>query len=138
LTVCLAINYGGRQDILQATQKLARAIAKGEIPSDEVISEETLASYLSTAGIPDPDMIVRTSGEYRLSNFLLWNCAYSELYMTTVFWPDFDQACWKDALHWYQQRQRRFGARAEEEQATATTLTPAHNNNGASKNTSAT
>ena len=110
LTVCLAINYGGRQDILQATQKLAAAILAGEIQDD--ITDATLASYLSTSGIPDPDMIVRTSGEHRLSNFLLWNAAYSELYMTDVLWPDFDVQCWQEALLWYQQRHRRFGARS--------------------------
>ena len=139
LTVCLAINYGGRQDILQATQKLAQAIAEGKIRSNDV-NEETLASYLSTGGIPDPDIIVRTSGESRLSNFLLWNCAYSELYMTDTLWPDFDQGCWKEALHRYQQRQRRFGSRTGQEQQKSMEPTPAlsaHRRNGASKNVSA-
>jgi undecaprenyl diphosphate synthase len=130
LTVCLAVNYGGRQDILQASRKMAVAIASGELSADEV-TEETLASFLSTAGIPDPDMIVRTSGEYRLSNFLLWNCAYSELYMTPVLWPDFDQACWRDALHWYQQRQRRFGSRSKE--PTDITTSSKYKNNEAPK-----
>jgi undecaprenyl diphosphate synthase len=124
LTVCVAINYGGRQDILQASQKIAQAIANGDISSSDLITEDMLASYLSTAGIPDPDLIVRTSGECRLSNFLLWNCAYSELYMTPILWPDFDQSCWKDALHWYQQRQRRFGAHRHSPPAPANSATP--------------
>lgn len=113
LTICLAINYGGRQDILHATQKLVEAVKNGLSPAQ--ITEETLASYLCTSSIPDPDMIIRTSGESRLSNFMLWNCAYSELYMTPVLWPDFDKNCWRNALSWYQQRQRRFGYRHEAE-----------------------
>jgi undecaprenyl diphosphate synthase len=111
LTVCLAINYGGRQDILQASRKMAAAVVAGELSAEEM-SEDTMSSYLSTAGIPDPDIIVRTSGEHRLSNFLLWNAAYSELYVTDVLWPDFDIHCWKEALKWYQQRSRRFGSRS--------------------------
>lgn len=110
LTVCLAINYGGRHDILQATKNLAAALAAGKI-RDEDITDETISSYLSTAGVPDPDLIVRTSGEHRLSNFLLWNAAYSELYVTDTLWPDFDKDSWRGALQWYQQRHRRFGAR---------------------------
>lgn len=112
LTVCLAINYGGRQDILRASQKIADAVVKGEILTPD-ITEDLFASYLSTAGIPDPDLIIRTSGESRLSNFLLWNCAYSEIFVSPAFWPDFDQESWKEALSWYQQRQRRYGSRFE-------------------------
>jgi undecaprenyl diphosphate synthase len=111
LTVCLAVNYGGRQDILQASRKLAKAIQDGDVSSFNDITEDTFASYLSTAGIPDPDMIIRTSGESRLSNFMLWNCAYAEIYITPVLWPDFDRSCWQNALYWYQQRHRRFGSR---------------------------
>ncbi len=112
LTVCLAINYGGRQDILQATQQLAIEVAAGRL-TPEAITQNLLASFLTTSGIPDPDLIIRTSGEHRLSNFLLWNVAYSELYITDVLWPDFDAACWQHALMWYQQRNRRFGSRCE-------------------------
>ena len=125
LTVCLAINYGGQQDILQATKKVAAAVLAGELSlqdldrREEYNNEEEdgsnahgiFASYLSTAGIPDPDLIVRTSGEHRLSNFLLWNSAYSEFYVTDTLWPDFDIDSWHDALRWYQQRNRRFGSR---------------------------
>ena len=120
LTVCLAINYSGRQDILQASQLLVqKAISAATVSTsgdlDFKVSKELFESCLSTHGIPDPDLIIRTSGEHRLSNFLLWNCAYSEIYITNVLWPDFDPTCWKDALAWYQHRQRRFGGRRAEE-----------------------
>jgi undecaprenyl diphosphate synthase len=110
LTVCLAINYGGRQDIVRAVQRLARDVAEGTL-DPQFITADSIAHELCTSDIPDPDMIIRTSGERRLSNFLLWDCAYSELYFTDTLWPDFDTACWEEALSWYQQRQRRFGAR---------------------------
>lgn len=117
LTVCLAINYGGRQDIVHATKKLVAAIQAGELSLQDLDNNEaTFASYLSTAGIPDPDLIVRTSGEHRLSNFLLWNSAYSEFYVTDTLWPDFDIESWRGALEWYQQRSRRFGSRESTDQ----------------------
>jgi len=125
-TICLAINYGGRQDIIQATQKLAEAVRSNGLSTDD-ITEETFASYLSTSGIPDPDMIVRTSGESRLSNFLLFQSAYSELYMTPVLWPDFDKETWKTALYWYQQRQRRFGSRHTAEKGQKEKILTTHN-----------
>ena len=109
LTLCLAINYGGRQDILNATKRLAARIIDGT--QDEDFTEKDFASLLSTSGVPDPDLVIRTSGESRLSNFLLWNIAYAELYFTNVLWPDFDEACLETALVWYAQRRRRFGAR---------------------------
>ncbi|CAJ1969973.1 unnamed protein product [Cylindrotheca closterium] len=111
MTVNLAINYGGRQDILRATKLLAIAVKDGKIENPDDITEEVFASFLGTAGTPDPDMIIRTSGESRLSNFLLWNCAYSEIYIARAMWPDFNRDCWEAALAWYQQRQRRFGSR---------------------------
>jgi undecaprenyl diphosphate synthase len=113
LTVCLAINYGGRQDIVQACQALARQVADGTLQPD-AITTESISRHLSTASIPDPDMIIRTSGECRLSNFLLWDCAYTEIYITDTLWPDFDVSCWQEAVEWYSQRQRRFGARLDE------------------------
>jgi undecaprenyl diphosphate synthase len=112
LTLCLAINYGGRQDIVQAFQRLAIDVAEGKL-DPQSINVDTIANQLSTSDIPDPDIIIRTSGECRLSNFLLWNCAYAELYFTDTLWPDFDARCWEEALQWYQRRQRRFGARKE-------------------------
>ena len=109
VTLCLAINYGGRRDIVNAAKCLAARLVDGSLDGD--CTEETFASLLSTAGIPDPDIMIRTSGESRLSNFLLWNLAYTELYFTDVLWPDFDEACLSDALSWYAQRRRRYGAR---------------------------
>ena len=125
LVVCLAINYGGRQDILNASLRLAQAIQAGELHRDE-ITETTFASFLGTSNTPDPDLIIRTSGECRLSNFLLWDLAYSEIYFTPILWPDFSKDCWKDALTWYQQRKRRFGARhlESEEEPEHITVTP--------------
>jgi undecaprenyl diphosphate synthase len=112
LTICLAVNYGGRQDIVNASVRLAQAIASGELsPTD--VTEDTFASYMYTHDIPDPDLIIRTSGECRVSNFLLWNAAYSELYFTPVLWPDFGEDHWKTAVEWYRDRKRRFGGRAD-------------------------
>jgi undecaprenyl diphosphate synthase len=107
----LAVNYGGRQDILNASKRLATMIAQGTIDPEEV-TEETFSSLLSTTTMPDPDLIIRTSGECRLSNFLLWNAAYSELYFTPKYWPDFDSHELDKALEWYAMRKRRFGSRA--------------------------
>jgi undecaprenyl diphosphate synthase len=109
VTLCLAINYGGRQDILNASKRLAKLIANGEVDPDSV-TEETFAACLDTSNVPDPDLIIRTSGEKRLSNFLLWNAAYAELYFTDTLWPDFDAASVRDALDWFSKRRRRFGA----------------------------
>jgi undecaprenyl diphosphate synthase len=100
----LALSYGGRGEILQAIIRMAAA---GGIPDD--LREEHLAAYLDTAGLPDPDLIIRTSGEQRISNFLLWQAAYAELYFTDVLWPDFDGKQLLLALIDYQGRQRRFG-----------------------------
>lgn len=115
LTICLAINYGARADILQAAQKLAQAIASGELtPNDvAVMGESEISKRLCTAHIPDPDLIIRTSGETRLSNFLLWDAAYAELYFTDLLWPDFDEEALEEALVWYGKRKRRFGGRNE-------------------------
>ena len=103
--VNLCINYGGRSEILRAAEKWARERADGE-----ELTEERFSSYLYSAGIPDPDLIIRPSGEYRLSNFLLWQSAYSELYFTDVLWPDFDEAELDRAIIEYQRRDRRYGA----------------------------
>ncbi|KAL7471676.1 hypothetical protein ACHAXS_011977 [Conticribra weissflogii] len=116
LTICLAINYGGRADILSAVQKLAQSIASGETISsnpDGSIDESDLSKHLCTRHIPDPDLIIRTGGEKRLSNFLLWNAAYAELYFSDLLWPDFDDEALEEALLWYGTRNRRFGGRKE-------------------------
>jgi undecaprenyl diphosphate synthase len=101
----LAFDYGSRSEIVDAVCRIAE-----DDVSAEDISEATFSSYLSTAGIPDPDLLIRTGGEIRLSNFLLWQAAYSELYFTSVLWPDFGKKEIDEALFEYRQRQRRFGS----------------------------
>ncbi len=110
ITVIIALNYGGRQDILQAAQAVAlESLKKGEaLEGDEL--EAVFSKNIMTAGIPDPDMIIRTSGEKRISNFLLWQSAYSEMIFADVLWPDFRQEDLEAAIIEYQQRDRRFGA----------------------------
>eukprot|EP00977_Amphora_coffeiformis_P014011 scaffold3823_cov195-Amphora_coffeaeformis.AAC.21 len=113
-TVCLAINYGGRRDILKAAQRLAEEAMESSDPTFiDSLTEDDLSSYLGTDGIPDPDLLIRTSGEHRISNFLLWNIAYAEIYFTDTLWPDFDSTCILEALSWYSRRHRRFGSRSD-------------------------
>ncbi len=111
LTLTIAANYGGRWDILQALARLAReqpaAVAAG-------VSEEQLAPYLSMAYAPEPDLFIRTGGEQRVSNFLLWQLAYTELYFTEKLWPDFDADALEEAFAWYRGRERRFGRTSEQ------------------------
>ena len=110
LNLNIAINYGGRAELVRAAQRLAEKAAKGEIqPGD--ITESTLADELYTAGQPDVDLLIRTSGEMRLSNFLLYQCAYAEFEFPTVLWPDFDLAAYHEALDAFRRRDRRFGGR---------------------------
>jgi undecaprenyl diphosphate synthase len=104
----VATNYGGRQEILQACRAIATQVQQGTLEPDS-IDETLFASHLYTHGIPDPDLLIRTSGEMRISNFLLWQMAYSEIYITDTLWPDFDRTEFHRALTDYQQRQRRFG-----------------------------
>eukprot|EP00585_Thalassiosira_rotula_P004046 CAMPEP_0196139862 /NCGR_PEP_ID=MMETSP0910-20130528/6986_1 /TAXON_ID=49265 /ORGANISM="Thalassiosira rotula, Strain GSO102" /LENGTH=421 /DNA_ID=CAMNT_0041400643 /DNA_START=112 /DNA_END=1378 /DNA_ORIENTATION=- len=111
LTICLAINYGGRADILRAAKNLAISVAKGELPIEALDDEAELSRRMRTSKMPDPDLIVRTGGERRLSNFLLWDAAYAELYFSDVLWPDFDEGELEEALVWYGKRKRRFGGR---------------------------
>lgn len=108
LTLVVAFNYGGRQEILRAVRTLAAAVADGRIrPSD--IDIDAISASLDTTGIPDPDLVIRTSGEQRLSNFLTWQTAYAEYVIAPEFWPDFDHACFCAALDEYHRRDRRFG-----------------------------
>jgi undecaprenyl diphosphate synthase len=104
LILNVAFNYGGREEIVQAIKHIVR---DGTAPED--ITEELISSYLYTGGLPDPDLIVRTSGEFRLSNFLLWQGAYAEYYSTPVYWPDFDRLELLKAIEAYSNRRRRFG-----------------------------
>jgi undecaprenyl diphosphate synthase len=108
LDLIVAMAYGGRWDITRACQALAREVAAGALTAD-AIDVATVAARLSLAGIPDPDLMIRTGGEQRISNFLLWNLAYSELYFTDVEWPDFDAKALDTAIESYAARQRRFG-----------------------------
>ena len=110
----LALSYGGRGEIIQAVKRLVKA---GELSGD--LREEQLAKYLDTAGLPDPDLIIRTSGEQRISNFLLWQAAYAELYFTEVLWPDFDEKELLIALMDFQKRSRRFGLTGDQVQQSA-------------------
>jgi len=106
----IALNYGGRDDILRAVKSLAKEVEAGKLKADE-ITEEMVADHLYTAGIPEPDLIIRTSGEMRLSNYLLWQCAYSEFVFTDVLWPDFTREEYEKAIEIFQNRKRRFGGR---------------------------
>lgn len=104
----IALNYGGRDDIVRAMQKAACLVAEGKL-SPEDITEEYISNHLDTAGIPDPDLLIRTSGEIRISNFMPWQVSYSEFYFTDTLWPDFNKEELAKALSWYQTRDRRFG-----------------------------
>jgi undecaprenyl diphosphate synthase len=108
LLLNLAISYGGRTEIADAARRLAERVARGTLVPEE-IDDRLLASELYTAGLPDPDLLIRTSGELRLSNFMLWQLAYTEIHVTPVYWPDFDRARLYAAIEDYQRRERRFG-----------------------------
>jgi len=113
VTLILAISYSGRWDILQATKKIAEKVKAGEIDPD-TIDESTLNKALNTGQFPNPDLLIRTSGEYRISNFLLWEIAYSEIHFTETLWPDFKKDDFYKAILDYQGRKRRFGKTAEQ------------------------
>ncbi|MBV6643150.1 MAG: isoprenyl transferase [Cyclobacteriaceae bacterium] len=113
LNLILALNYSGRWDILNATKKIGEKVRKGEIIPEEM-TNEIFQSHLSTASFPDPELLIRTSGEKRISNFLLWQMAYTELFFTDVLWPDFRKKDLHEAIISYQQRERRFGLISEQ------------------------
>ena len=113
MVLTLALSYSGRWDLLQATRRMAEDAATGKL-LPESIDDATISSYLSTAGMPDPELLIRTSGEERISNFLLWQLAYSELYFTPKYWPDFRKADLYEAILNYQHRERRFGKTSEQ------------------------
>lgn len=108
LVLIVAFNYGGRDEIVQAIQR----IMKDQIPAEQVTAA-LVSQYLYTAGVPDPDLIIRTSGELRVSNFLIWQGAYAELYSTPTYWPDFDKEAYRSALDTFAQRDRRYGGVSE-------------------------
>lgn len=109
-TLILALNYGGRQEITDSVRKIGNKIKAGELDPDS-ITEQTIADHLYLPGIPDPDLMIRTSGEERISNFLLWQLSYAEFYFTDIYWPDFDDAQLDKAISTYYRRNRRFGGR---------------------------
>ena len=109
----IAMNYGSRDEITRGMRKMAQDVADGKVSPDQ-ITEDTIGSYLDTAEVPDPDLLIRTSGEQRLSNFLMWQLAYTEFYFTDVAWPDFHKAELVQAIEKYNQRDRRYGGVKEE------------------------
>jgi len=109
VTLIIAFNYGARDELARAVRSIAEAVRSGRI-DPATVNEATLSTYIDTTGIPDPDLVIRTSGEQRLSNFLLWQAAYSEFVFMPCLWPDFDRSAFYDALAEYNRRERRFGA----------------------------
>ena len=116
MTLALAVNYGARAEITRAVRQIALDVAAGKI-DPAAIDDDMVASHLYTAGLPDPELVIRTSGELRLSNYLLWQVAYSEFYVTDTYWPDFDRWGLVDAILAYQGRDRRFGGLSKTEEA---------------------
>jgi undecaprenyl diphosphate synthase len=114
LTLVIAANYGGRWDMCQAAQQVMEKINSGQLQSS-VITEELIEQHLSTAGLPEPDLFIRTGGEERISNFLLWQLAYTEFYFTPTLWPDFGEQSLTDAINSFRHRQRRFGRTGEQQ-----------------------
>ena len=113
LTLVLALSYSGRWEIIEAVRQIAREVEKGNLHAPD-IDDKVFTRYLNTTGIPDPELLIRTSGEMRISNFLLWQIAYSELYMSEILWPDFRREHLYEAIRSYQQRERRFGKISEQ------------------------
>ncbi len=113
MRLLIAANYGGRWDILQAVRTLANQINSGDLDANK-LDETMFGQFLSTDGVPEPDLFIRTGGEKRISNFLMWQLAYAELYFTDVLWPEFDEQCLRDAFRDFASRQRRFGMTGEQ------------------------
>ena len=113
LTLTLALSYSGRDDILEAVRRIAAAIEKGDLTSD-AIGSDAFSSFLYTDDMPDPDLLIRTSGEQRISNFLLWQIAYTEFHVTDKLWPDFSSVDLNEALEVFRERERRFGMTSEQ------------------------
>jgi undecaprenyl diphosphate synthase len=108
LRLNFALNYGSRLEIVEALKEVAKKVTTNEIPL-EAISEDLISQHLMSSQLPDPDLLIRTSGEHRLSNFMLWQLAYTEFYFVDEYWPDFSEECLVNAIDVYQKRQRRFG-----------------------------
>jgi undecaprenyl diphosphate synthase len=118
LVLSIALSYGGRQEIVDAALSIARDLNSGNITEDQV-TEDVFTRHLLTKGLPDPDLLIRTGGELRISNFLLWQCAYTELYFTPTLWPDFNDEAFELAMDAYRSRQRRFGKTSDQVQTAA-------------------
>ena len=117
MTVVLAVSYGGREEITRAVRAIARKVKRGEVAPDD-ITDAVIRQHLATKDIPDPDLLIRTSGEMRVSNFFLWQLAYTEIYVTETLWPDFREREFVQALGFFEQRQRRFGRTGAQVEAT--------------------
>ncbi len=113
LQLNIAVNYGGRWDITQACKKIAEKIESGKLCSDQ-IDAQMFNEHVCLSELPEPDLFIRTGGEQRISNFLIWQMAYTELYFSDLLWPDFDRQAFNDALVWFAGRQRRFGKTGEQ------------------------
>ena len=113
MTLSLALNYSSRWEITEAMRKVADLASQGKLTASD-ITENSVNSLLSTAGMPDPELLIRTSGEHRISNFLLWQIAYTELYFSDIYWPDFERENFYLAIKDFQQRERRFGKTSEQ------------------------
>ena len=113
ITLIVALSYSSRDEILRATTQIAREVAEGRLSADS-LTEETISAHLDTATFPDPDLLIRTGGEERISNYLLWQAAYAELFFSSVYWPDFGREALREALEAYTARERRFGKTSEQ------------------------
>lgn len=113
MVLTLALSYGSRQEIADGLRKIATRVKSGDIKPED-ITDQIIPDFLYTAGMPDPDLLIRTSGEYRLSNFMLWQIAYTEIYITSTLWPDFREKEFLSAIEAFQKRERRFGATSEQ------------------------
>ena len=113
ITLILALSYSSRREIAYAIKKMTQEVVDGKLSSDS-INEDLISSYLSTANYPDPELLIRTSGENRVSNFLMWQLAYTELYFTKILWPDFKKKNFYRAIYDYQKRERRFGKTSDQ------------------------
>lgn len=116
MTMVIALSYSSRWEMTDAVRRIARRVKAGELDPD-AITEETVADHLATAFMPDPDLLIRTGGEVRLSNYLLWQCAYTEFYFCPTYWPDFREPQLREAIDWFNHRERRFGQTSEQVQA---------------------
>lgn len=114
LTLCLAINYGARDEIVDAVRAIAKRVQAGEL-GPEMIDQDLISGSLYTHGLPDPDLLIRTGGDLRVSNYLLWQISYSEIYVTPTYWPEFDEMCWLTAIRAYAARERRYGGLCDDQ-----------------------